>query len=399
MMRKLAFFLPLFLPLLLRAEPMHIAFPEMIDKSKTIVLADFLGPADSAGPFGHWRWKLKVEQVLKGKVSGDTLIVTRAHGEAYLEKGVCCLAFINADGGFEWVGRISNCGKPENGIVFLEGFYDYNAYIVAPCTITMKQLKDYLATEQYQTTVSGYLHFFSTETKKMEPSPVHFTIKYTYRKDGKGATDVQATNMKLVDFPARPQLSLGAWENTISVIYESNMVRPLKIEGEILEAEGLDASGSGYKALFWLEEPEELTEKEFYQFLADPSVGYASYEVDVITKENTYVLRLDEEYGRIGDMHGYGGGKREIHRLGSPEADRKETIEFGWPDPDLYIELDQREPDREKLKYSSNRFIRDLRIKPFEGTLVSKTGGKEQRRPCTLVYRKTKFEPNANFGK
>ncbi|TND08414.1 MAG: hypothetical protein FD123_2210 [Bacteroidetes bacterium] len=398
MRQKIFFsFIILLLAVSAQAEPMHIYFQEMITQAKTIVIAEYIGPANSAEGLDATEWNIDVKEVLKGKAGQGRMKVGRAHGMVQLPAHSQCIAFLNERNEFEWAGYTKDKGDPASGIIFLEGFYDFNAYLVSPCTITLNQLKEYLKKGFYHCTVSGDLHFFSQEKQVMEPSTVHFEITYTFGKKTPG-TKVKMTGMKLVDFPKEPEVELGSWRNTIELDYEPNMVRPLKIHGEILDSLGLDSSGFGYKALFWSDAPEELTEKEFFDYLADPKVGgNVAYDVELITKKKTYLLKLREEYGRIGYLEGFGNGRLECWSLGSPEPDRKSTITLAYDTLGPFIELDMREPDKKKLRYSSERFLRELKIKPMTGTFVYREGDVVHREACTLKYKSRRFMPNPNY--
>lgn len=376
----------------LSARPMGIAFNEMITKCKTIVIAEFLGPEFPDAEI-QMRFKLKVTKTLHGSVTSDTILVGRAHGRPYVREGVECIAFINQSGDFEWVGNSVGNKPLEQSVIFMEGFYDFNAYLVSPSTITYSQLISYLKTKSYSGKVVGQLHFLNPETAKMEPGTISFNIDYTYT-DGKIEQKVTSKGMEIVDFE-QPNLWLSSWESEIVLEYESNLVRPLNIIGDIQQ---LNDDGT-FSVVFWLEAPEELTELEFHRYLAQPAYGHPYWEIDVITEYDgkSYLLVLGKEIGRIGKLHGFKGRTYGCKGLSPMGAENTGHLKFEY-DEDVVIELPARPTDRELMDYSHEDFIRQLRLKPAEGIIyVKKNGKKKELGTCKLVFKRTLFTDNPNF--
>ena len=261
----------------IQAEPMHIYFNEMMLQSKTIVSGVYLG-FNGTTAFESDKYYFLVQKVFKGNVSNDTLILGRAHGGVNLNPGTTCMAFINKNNEFEWVGNLYNTQKVvDKTILQIEGFYDWNAYLVSPSMISVGQLSDYIKTNSFSGHISGDVQFFWNNEKRMKDSPINLSIKYRYVQ-GKLDSEVEINGLPLDNFKKTAQVSLPIWDHYLSVLYESNLYRPLEFRGKIMQ---LHTNDTSWRALFWLDEPEELTYDEFLDFIQNDSYGYPYFQLNL----------------------------------------------------------------------------------------------------------------------
>ena len=372
------------------AEPMVINFNDMIKQSKTIVMGTYLG-YNGKTPYDSFKFYFKVYQTLKGETQADTIILNRAgSGAVELAIGTYCVAFINNNDAFEWVGTSNTVHKNlDNSLLFLQGFYDFNAYIVAPATISISQLKEYLKNDSYSGSVYGDVHFFSNTTKKMEASPIHIEVNYTY-KDNVITNEVTINGIELNDFTKKPVFSLPFWDNIVTVEYESNGYRPLEIRGKILEDY---STANRFNAMFWLYAPEELTYDEFIDFVKTTSYGPPYFECEVKTEANKiYTLLINDEMGRIGKLLNYNGKDLPISFTSTSP---KREIGFSNYPNDLRLEFDSILVSKEVFEFAGEDMIRELKFGPVQAAIYSKVGETNKvLGRCTVSYKATKFVKN-----
>ena len=381
------------------AEPLFIEFHEMIRQAPHIVVAEYLGGYDSAQVGFIAEYQLLIKKSLKGNLPLGNFKVRRAQGgvEYGLKPHTLCIAFINADNGFEWVATPFKSGENiENSALYLRGFYDFNAYLVYPSMITLPHLQQYLQTETMKYQFEGQVHFFSTEAKKLLPSQISFQIAYTYQA-GKSSSQVRANNLKINDFPTIASASLSAWsEPILSVVYEPNMVRPLKFQGEVQK---YLPENQVFQTIFWTEDPSEIPEKLFQDYLQHEPYGMPFYELLMSTETSTsYQLFVDDQANGGTYLKGY--DNRVLYYSSFSE---EEMIFPMSNDEYLIIRLAKTTASPEQLKYtwgSVNRLIRSLKIQALEGQIWHKNGSQETLiAPCTLVLKRTHFNKNQNYRK
>ncbi len=374
------------------SEPMLISFNDMIKQSKTIAIGTYIG-FSGKNELESFQYYFVVEKLLKGAPTKDTLVLNRASGAVHLAPGTQCIAFINMDDGFEWVGTCKSSTKiSDPSLIFMEGFYDWNAYIVSPATISVSQLKDYLKNESYSGSIYGDLYFFSNETKKMEASSVKIEVNYTY-KNNAISSEVKLNGADLNDFKNKAGFSLPNWDHIVTIEYEYNLVRPLKIKGQF---EDLHPGEQRFHAMFWLEAPEELTYSEFLDFLKNPAYGHPYYELEVKTlNDKTYTILLNDEIGRVGKLLDYNGKNMPISSLSTAPV---REICFGNYSRDLVLVLDSCLVDKKEFDYAGDDLVRELKMGSIGASIYTETGEvKKFISRCTLSYKSTKFAKNPNY--
>jgi hypothetical protein len=399
MMKRISMFFTFILfTLVARAHPLAIEFYEMIDASKLIVIANSIKPIGTGDLISIY--EINITTILKGKGVTGTYTVKRAKGSPNVPLNSPFIAFINRENEFEW------CGLPiaenqaelsDNSVLSLAGFYDFNAYLVSPSVITLGQLKQYIKEKKYSNRISGNLYCFSNSTKKLESTPVNFIVNYTYTKDGiKSSTTVSGISWK--GFPAKPELSVSAWDNEISLEFETNGYRAFVVDGVLLPVP--DSNGT-IQARFWVTDPDELSFDELKEYLTNEIHGFPSYELEITTDKNeTYQLMLGEEMGRIG-VFMYEGKKLGISSYNiDPYWPREIVMEYNYYDK-LVISLDSTAITKDQLEFTHEKMVRELKVNPIKGQILmrSEKGGDKLIANCELKYVATKFTQYINYGK
>jgi hypothetical protein len=378
------------------AKPMYIQLNEMIKRTSCIAIGTFLGfNGKSVEESSVFYFKvdeyLKFGQ-LKTKFKTDTLELSRAHGGVYLAPGTKCVAFVNENGGFEWYGTTKNETISDQSVLYLEGFYDWNAYIVSPCMLSVTQLKDYLKDGSYTGSAYGDVHFFSNTTKQMEQSPIQIEISYTYTDDGDAhiyedrdlTYTVSVNGIELSDFTNKARFGLPWHYKEILIEYRSN--RLLQIKGQIKD---LHPGANRWHCYFWVETPEELTYDEFAEFMKDPHKGHPYYELELKTNNKTYKILINEDTGGIGNLFGYKNLPIPISSL-STAPERK--IVFKDDGNTMVLTLDSLLLSKDVFEFASDDLIHELRIGSATGKMTSEWNGSTiALGECTLSYKATHF--------
>jgi hypothetical protein len=357
---------------MVHSEPMYIDFYEMMQKSTQIFIGTYVEPI---GRFGLSH-SLQVETILKGSLKPGQEVTYMTSGQVGFKKGDRVIAFINEDSTFEWVGLPVNKEEKEiheNTLLMLEGFYDFNAYIVGPSTLTLGQLKQYIKENKYDSKINGHLHCFSNQTLKMEKQEVLIEVTYTYRGKEEGTTDIKVNGMSWYDFPKKPFLSLGSWASEIELRFELNKYRSLTIVGKL---EGKNNT-NGINAYFWVQEPRELTFDELKEFILHENYLNPYYELELKTQnKGICTIELGREGGRIGQIKGYDGKDLEIWGI----QDRQD---YGWErnivaalndKTRLVLLLDSTKVTEAELEFTYEDFIRQLKIEGGKGKIVVRKG-------------------------
>ena len=366
-----------------KTEPLLITFAEMMEQTETIVIAHYRGMPNN-GVFGPYL--LEVSEIIKGNVNTDIIEASIGAGQVDLAIGTECIAFLKEDNSFEWVATIDGEQDKEirKAILSVRGFYDYNAYIVYPSVMTLSQIKDYLKTLRLDYNLEGYLHFFSDESRQIEKSDIYFSVSHSYLKDS-SYSQVNSENLTVIDFPEQPEVGI------LSLYYETNLVRPLEITSEIITNQE-----NIFQVNFWVETPEEITYEDFRQYLQKPEWGHIYYELELHHKGEIYPFIYDEELGRIGNLEGF------ENRVLACQSLSREALEFRLGDDiDLVIEFEEVELDKNLIKYSSESFIRELRLNNFQGRVFKVKNDEvvEDLGECELSFKAFHFAVNPNFGK
>ncbi len=369
---------------------MSIWFSDMIKQSKSIVIGTYEGYNGSTA-YESDKYYFNVIESLKGDEQPGKITLDRAHGCVHVAVGTYCIAFINHKNQFEWVGTSKEVKEDlDQTLLFLEGFYDFNAYIVAPAMITIGQLKEYIKNDSFSGSANGNVYFFSNAAKKMEASPIQLKVDYVY-KNNELTSNVTINGIELNDFKSKPLFNLPFWDDILTVEYEPNLYRPLQFNGKIVNS----TSASSLDIMFWLEEPEELTLDEFKDFMGNKRNGDAYYELELVTDDNKkYTIILSDDSGEGSRMLNYNGKTLDIYGIGmAPER----YITFNQYPNEYKLLLDSATVPKEVYEYAGDDLVRELKMGNIICQLVKKGNGEDQLlNKCILSYKSTKFHLNAN---
>lgn len=384
--------------------PMGISFAEMIEQSKTIVIAEFLGPSntsynDSLNPFSYLgNYSLRVHKVLKGNIETTTIELSRAHGTIYLEKNKRFIAFINKENQFEWYGGIptkdrgirgDSLDNLENNMIMMAGFYDFNAYLVSPSTISYTNLVQYIENGYMTNKIEGKIHFFEPVTGKMEPSNMTIYISNYYSADSTSSVVTQ-DNIPLVDF-RNASASIGSWDPVVYVEYETNLVRPFTLIGQLSSA----CNGNELTAMFWVEVPEELNKQELRRYLGDPSLGPPVYHIEIAVEDGPNYTLLRQASPPSSVLK-----EGAIHWSFSSSGDptHEEEGHINW-DNGTIMTINKYRNNGKERGYTREKLVRSLRIAPLEGTVTYPKTWKKEPNPkrFTMRLENTTFSKNPNY--
>jgi len=382
-----------------KAHTLAIEFYEMIEQSKLIVIANSVKSLEKDELISEY-FEINIVSILKGKSATGIYKVKRGKGTPNIADNVPFIAFINYKNEFEWYGIPENPDTKEitdYTILNLAGFYDYNAYLVSPSIINLSQLNQYIKEKKYSNQIAGNLYCFSNSTKKIEATPVNFTVTYTYTKDV--ITSITTVNgLTWKGFPLSPELYISSWDSEIELKFETNGYRAFIVEGEILPTP--DANGNSL-AKFWVTDPDELSFDELKEYLTKDIHGFPSYKLQVTTDKNeVYPLMLGEEMGRIG-VFNYEGKKLGISSYNiDPYWPREIVMEYNYYDK-LVISLDSTAVTKNQLEFTHEKMVRELKVNPIKGRILLRKDKTPDKliANCELKYVATIFTKYVNYGK
>jgi hypothetical protein len=390
--------------------PQKIEFNTYIATTRKIAIAQFMGFEDPGHPLTS-KYLFKIDKPLKG--SFDQTNVSLPHRKGYLydfNPGEWCILFVHENNwvndevdNLDLVGRYINKQQGEDQMFRFEDFYDSTGIHshwdmeevakktkrVIPISLSEIQLKDYLSHGMFSGNVTGYLHFFSAKTELLEPSALDIRIDYVYGKNGFEYS--VSTEFNTNDFPAKPQWSIYDITYFDELVYESNGTRPLILH---FKFQSVDSTGKSIQAKFWVKEPEEVTEKEFLDYLAHPSYGPPYFEFELVTTNNSkyQLIRWDRTQAFKMELLGFmnqtfKGGKM------SPPNPEGGVLEMSFgSDEELIIDFKPRSEKKERYPFIQDHFVRETKIAPVEATITWKKNGRgKELGTCTIYYKKTGF--------
>lgn len=355
------------------AELMVTSWADLDAASKSVViarLAKVVGPA--AAPTAY---ELTVERALRGAATGTIVVRPSADGHAHFAVGTRLVAFVN--GSSEWRAAASlesGTGTSlEDGVLRVEGFYDFDGHWISPGVMTLPMLESYLKGTTPTWTFRGKV--------KVGGSTAPSTIEVVATSAGGTST---VTGMPpMAGFPA-PAVHVGPWMgNAVEVDWQRDLGRPLALVGT---ATGKNADGS--IAVEWRPSyPGTLTEADFRRYLADPKLGHPYYVIDVALADGTHAsLQLGREIGRVGELTPAGGGPLPISSLSTAPVRNVVT-------GSVTLVLD---PPRTPVASTHAGSVADLASELYAGPIgcswtKAGAGGATQR--CTLGAITTRFAP------
>ncbi len=102
---------------------------------------------------------IDVDYAVRGKAKKGVLAVKESpNGHVFVDidpNKNRVIGFIDGKNRLRWVGRLVAGSSLEEGVIRLEGFFDFNAHIVRPGVMTLSQLEDYLKSDKLVQTFRG----------------------------------------------------------------------------------------------------------------------------------------------------------------------------------------------------------------------------------------------------
>lgn len=369
----------------LSAKPLFTAFNDVIKNSKYIFVGTY---TQFSGPdiWGATDYHFKVNAVLKGD-PGDQIKLGRSeNGGFYHSIGHQYVVFVNNKNQFQWMGSFGDTlGVTDNSMISLEGFCDWNAHIVSPANISIGQLKQYIATGSYSGKINGYVNFFSSSTKKMEPSPIHIEVSYLYNDSL--TSQVSVNGISLNDFAKKPEVYLPSFYSKITVEFDRNLYRPLSFEADLRNNQ---KNGSNWEVEFYLEMPGEINYEDLKTYLGNSKFRSPVFNL-ILTTEDSKSYPIT--WATYGDTYVNMNGKK-IKCYGMELAPHR-IIRFDKEPNQILFEMDSSMVSRSEMKDLSldHLLIRELLYGPISGTL--NIGGNKTR--ATLVYESCILQADSKY--
>jgi hypothetical protein len=249
-------------------EPMTTAFETVNHDAVTIVIGTLGGipqangkdlDSDKTRPF-------TIDTSLRGKNrTGQTILVKHSASGGFANaKPERMVAFIDSNQSLQWAGHLLAGKTIETGVILISGFYDYNAHLVTPGTMTLGQLKSLLTgTPLHQTMIVTLA--FPDGRGGMVATKQDFAIEF----------ESKTQKAKLLRSSVRclkeSSLLSADWGNTFLSLEMTfscgNETRKVSFFGKF---EGVDAQG----AIRITATPGSpvMTSADFQRFLADPEI-------------------------------------------------------------------------------------------------------------------------------
>jgi hypothetical protein len=354
------------------AEPMYISLSELRDTAPNVVMATFRGVLDPTSPiWGGTIFQLEITQVIKGNLQTGLLTVNRGSGAPDLKPGDQVIAFLTKDLEFSWVGERRHFQEdPQADFWDLRGFYDYNAYLVGPSTLTYPALRGYfLENKPLAYHYEGPLYFFNGETGKAEPSQQTFSFQLQ-----DGVPPIVKTSIPLNDFAEKaPELRLSSgWGADLTATFHSSVTgRRMEVYAKVIS---MDAATGALGCMFWIPEPGVYTEKMLREWLADPKAYHPWYEM-ALTLENgeVWTIHYGKEYGRIGYLQTTHWGQQDFQEV----SDQPITFRTGYKGSEqIHIVAERDRDDKLGLTWlgTDGSVVQNLMMRPFECAVFKEDG-------------------------
>lgn len=372
------------------AKPIMISFEEMMAQSKSIVIGTYLGEYVTSKIF-----HIEVDSVVKGSSRSGIMTVNKAKGIPRLVPGTKVMAFINQHDEWEWCGLSSDFRRD---IIYLEGFNDYNSYMVYPDAVSLNQLDEFKRTGSYSGVIEGNLRFWPLDKKSYEKSDVYFAVLYTYFGEDSTSSRYLAGGLNTGLFPSTPRINYTG--SSVVLTYEENPDRPLEIGGRM---DSLKPNGE-FVASFEVWQPMNLSFAQYKQYVTSSRYGPLCYDLSILLNSrpgeavvgvNAFPFVYGEEQGDIGYLT-FAERRIDCTQFSLPTDDQRGIIKFGtWSQSEVEIELNEVNPkvDHDAVRAMHGiRLINLLRVTELTGEMfVWENGTRVSRGTCVIILEGTRF--------
>jgi hypothetical protein len=385
------------------ARPMATSLSRVLSAPQ-VFIGTYIGPATSSGTpayktKSHW---VTVERVLRGTLKKGRQQVARGeHGAPHLQKGERFIGFIDKKGGLHWAARklsnrarsrrlrgISKSVPIERAPLMVQGFYDFNAYLVSPALLSLSMLERLLEKKKVTYRFSGNLYFRAPKGGQ----PTASTIKIDIAMDDAVAGGKSAAARppfvsgmpKLVGFPKPKVTVTPGWNPTVTLSYRRSWPRPLVIYGMVT---GLSASGV-FETKFNVGEPHLRLKRSFSRYIANKNLShsYVVYRLMCFGFRKPWRLEIGRELGKAGKLWPPAGLP---YKITETSLSPKRFIKAKLGQKKLRLKLHESRKTIAKIGPYGLRLYDELLAGPLRVTLYH-SGNVPLG--CKLSYEKTRFK-------
>ncbi len=264
-----------------RAAPMQTDFATLQKNASLVVLGSV---HQAAGPNNTTLITVDVDTVIRGHHALGPMPVKESPDGHVMVNNVRVVAFIDPTGALRWVGTLVAGPSLEKGVIHLQGFFDFNAHLVRPGTVTLAQLKTLLATGTLDQTFDATLAFRDGHGG-VAPSSHTFTVQwspFTRQLHVTGASPSCLAPSSLSGLEWN-QFDLD-FDDTCRGPKPNAPTRALELEGRFT---GVDAA-TGHIRVQLVPSVPFMTEKEYAAFDADGTITTMTSVVDVALSDGTH---------------------------------------------------------------------------------------------------------------
>lgn len=272
------------------AKPMFTTLDDVFAESPRIVVATYLGPGDATvAPNESATHRIEVEALLKGDGAlGEREVKRATDGAPLLAPGARVVVFLDAESRWRFVAIPQDATVPLEQTWFrVDGFYDYNAYLVAPSILDWHQLEERASGARK---LSGYR--FEGPLRFIDPAARGLVdasdLVLDVTLDGRGESGKVMGMPAAAGLASQPELTLSSGSAPdLTLTWSRNSARPLAAEAQIT---GYDATRRVYSVVITPSAPALFTRATFDTYLADAEASAPVWMADVALEAGGGVL-------------------------------------------------------------------------------------------------------------
>jgi hypothetical protein len=299
------------------AKPLYSSLSEAVSLSSNIVIAKLADEHSSK----EETIDIDIQETLKGTIgTGKHTVWFRDKNRHLSSLSNQYVMFLDSKKRWKFVAEpIGRDQLVVNNVLNLRGFYDFNAHIVTPGLITIKQLRKYLSEGSLVYNFSGPVFFPDKATGLWMPGTIKISAMYDAIKKKAAVTGLPQFEVNLLQQP-----SVGIQEQRdnnfgLTLTYSRNLRRPLILQALVT---GLSTDTGNFNAKFIVHSPDVLNQDSFETYLADPRRGNTCYRVkiDAVVRSDErreVFLVFNEKIGCIGELHGWSENPLQIKSVRS----------------------------------------------------------------------------------
>jgi len=375
------------LPISAPAKPMSTPLAKVADKNTRVVVARYLGPVGTTKVFKATRFRLDILRMIRGTRLVGQVVVQLGTGHPDVKVGNVVVAFIDKHNRWSFVAEPPKGQTIATGALKVRGFYDFNAHMVWPSMVTLRQLERFIDTRKLHYRFRGRVHVLNRRGSAVVPSKIRLRGTYDWKTRKATVAGVPRWARK---FPAQPQVRItSGWGSDVTLVYRGHWPRPLKIGGTVT---GADPNSGDLLVRFHVTQPDLFTAKQLRRYLTRGKLSFPLWR---------YQIRLAN--GRTWDMteHSYTGSPRittdkgHVYRYTSFSFSKnggakQRNIKLAGANGKLRIDFGPRIPGAFLDERGTTRQFRQELLHGPLGCRIAAGDGAGQR--CTITLRSTRFK-------